>query len=256
MVKTSAPILEQSCPACGGLFMISAGSRRKKVQCPQCREVVSLTPHAEVNGTPDASLTAVPEWMARCEKLQARIEALEQQVEALMVTPRNRAPLIAERRHDFSAVSREIMPPGDSAENHDAPARTDEGLKREVFRAEELPSEVAARTFHPPTPEIMLLVAAGDGAARQLAETLTKILVRVGWKVRGVIEGQTLSGGHGLTLTAGPALPLERVTSTLKALREAGFAMTFQLDPGCESSGTTLFVEAGGEAENEAGLNA
>ena len=255
-MKTSAPILEQSCPACGGLFTIGSASRRKKVQCPQCREVVSLTPPDEANGTPEASLPAVPEWVARCEKLQARIEALEQQVEALMVTPRNRAPLIAERRHDFSAVSREILLPGDPPENHDAPSPAGVGERREVFRTEEIPPEVAARTFHAPTPEIALLVTAGDGAARRLAETLTKILARVGWKVRGVIEGQTLSGGQGLTLTAGPTLPLERITCTLNALRAAGFAMTFQLDPGCESSETMLFVEAGAEPDDTAGLEA
>ena len=258
-VKMNAPILEQSCPACGGLFTISSASRRKKVQCPQCREVVSLTPPGEMNGTAETDaghdLPAAPDWMARCEMLQARIEALEQQVEALMVAPRNRAPLIPESRHDFSAVSREILLPGDPPENHDASSHANGGERREVFRTEESPRDGAARNFQSPTPEIGILVAAGDGAARRLAETLTEILALAGWKVRGVIEGKALSGGcHGLTLAAGSALPLERVTGTLNALRAAGFAMTFQLDPGRGTSETMLIVEVGAESENEAGL--
>ena len=250
-VKASAPTLEQSCPACGGLFTVSPASRKKKVQCPQCREIVTLPQPDEVNGTPETG--AAPDWVARCEMLQARIEALEHQVEALMVTPRTRAPLIPRRLHDFDPVSREDLLPGDLAEGA-SPAGG--GERREVFRTEPpaeeaAPREVFTRSFQPSTPEIGLLVSAGDGAARRLAETLSKILTRTGWKVRGVTEDQaTAPACSGLTLVASPTLPLPRVTSTLNALREAGFAMAFQLDPE-RGPGETLLIVG---SENEAGL--
>ena len=244
-VKTNAPILDECCPACGGRFTISAASRRKRVQCPHCREVVSLTPPAEMNGTP-APAAAAPDWVARCEMLQARIETLEQQVEALAIAPRARTALIPERRHDFSPVPRDDLLPVDPPES------------REVFRKaapepEAAPCAVLARTFHPSTPAIGLLVAAGDGAGRRLAETLTGILSRAGWKIRGVTENPAPAIGlHGLTLVAAPELPLQRVMSTLHALREAGFAMTFQIDPDRGSDETVLIVADGGRPENGA----
>lgn len=257
-VKTSAPILEQSCPACGGLFTVSAASRRKKVQCPQCREIVSLPESDDVNGTPETD--AAPDWLARCEMLQARIEALEHQVEALMVTPRTRAPLIPGRAHDFGPVSRQDLLPGDLAEDRGRASHADGGERREVFRTETpaeetVPREVVVRSFQPSAPEIGLLVSAGDGAARRVAETLTKILAGSGWKVRGVTEDQaTALACSGLTLVASPALPLQRVTSTFNALREAGFAMTYQLDPERGSGETLLIVGAATGPENETGL--
>ena len=260
----SAPILEQSCPACDGRFTVGSASRRKKVQCPQCREIVTLSPPSELNGTPDTSagheVPAAPDWMVRCEMLQARIEALEQQVEALTVAPRTRSSLIPERVHDFSPVSRERLLPRDPAESHDGASPADGGERREIFRpemraAEAVPREVMARNFQPPTPEIALRVAAGDGAARRLVEPLTEILARAGWKVRGMSEVQAAAPGcRGLTLVAAPTLPLPRVTSTLNALREAGFAMTFQLDPELGPSETVLIVGDGAGSENETAL--
>ena len=212
---------------------------------------MSLPQPAEPNGTPVADavreIPATPEWIARCEMLQARIEALEQQVEALMVSPRTRASLLPERLHDFRPASREPLMP-------DAPPE-----RREVFRTDPPAAEAAscgvlAGTFHPPTPEIGLLIAAGDAAARRLAETLGGILAGAGWKVRGLTEGHSAAHGcGGLTLIASPALPLQRVTNTLNALREAGFAMTYQLDPERSSGETVLIVAPAAAPENNAG---
>lgn len=187
----------------------------------------------ETNGTPETEagrdVPAAPDWQARCEILQARIEALEHQVEALMVTPRTSGPLVPERRHDFGPISREHLSPAESEE------------RREIFRPEP-PTDAAV----PGVAEIGILVTAGDAAARQLAETLTGILAGAGWKVRGVTEAPVVSC-RGLTLAAAPTLPLQRVTSTLNALREAGLAMTFQLDPERGPSETVMIVGAGAE---------
>ena len=234
----SAPILEQSCPACGGRFTVGAASRRKKVQCPQCREVVTLSPPSEMNATPETASPPAPDWRARCEMLQARIEALEQQVETLMVSPRLHSSLL----HEFSPVARERLPPDDPREN---PPPTGEAA----------PCKALARNFQPAIPEIGLRIAADDEAARRLAATLTGILVGAGWTVRGVTEDPAPAPPpHGLTLIAAPTLPLARVTATLHALREAGFAIAFQLDPQREPSETLLIVGAGAGSDNKTAL--
>lgn len=112
-----------------------------------------------------------------------------------------------------------------------------------------------ARNFQPPTLEIGLLVPAGDAAARRVAETLTGVVIRAGWKVRGVIEDLTpIHGRSGLTLAVAPTLPLRQVTSTLNALREAGFAVTFQLDPERGGSEAMLMVGPSAGTETAAGL--
>ena len=227
----SAAILEQDCPACRGRFTVSPASRRKKVQCPQCREAVTVAPTAEPGGV-------APEWQARCEMLQARIEALEQQVEALLVAPRTPSPFVPERMPDFSAGSHGHRRSAETLENSAA-------LEAEVFSAEP-PAEESAppafltRNFSPPAAEIALLVSAGDSAARRIAETLPEILARAGWTARGVSE--THLAAAGLTLAVAPAFPLPRVMGILHALRAAGFAVAFQLDPARGLHETALLV--------------
>ena len=250
ILKTSAPILEQSCPACGGRFTIGSAGRKKKVQCPQCREVVLLNGTAHAEAAPASP--AAPEWLARCEMLQARIDALEQQVEALLVAPRARPPLFAENLADFRAVRAEVPPPDDPAETPDAPVP-----RREIFREEKPDDDAAmremfARKYQPPANDIGLLLPAGDGAARQSVEALTAILVRAGWQVRGVKEDRHFppESRRGLTLAAAPTLPLPRITGTLNALREAGFSVGFQIDPKRGSNETVLIVATDAGAEN------
>ena len=252
ILKTCAPILEQSCPACGGRFTVGSAGRKKKVQCPQCREVVLLNGTAHAEAAP--ALPAAPEWLAHCEKLQARIEALEQQVEALLVAPRARLPLFGENLADFRAERAAVPPPEESPETPDAPEPG-----REVFREEE-PDDGAAlremfvRKYQPPANDIGLLLPTGDGAARQSVAALTAILVRAGWQVRGVTEdGHFPPGGRrGLTLAAAPTLPLPRITGTLNALREAGFSVGLQIDPERASHETVLIVASDAESENGA----
>ena len=202
--------------------------------------------------------------MARCEMLQARIETLEHQVEALMVSPRAHAPLFPEGFADLRPDSREHRQPDNPPETPEAPLPAEDRERRDVFRAE-MPvadaalRETVERKFQPPSSDIGLLLTSGDGTARQLVETLTEILIRDGWTMRGVTEDRhhtPADGCRGLTLVAAPTLPLPRVTSTLNALRQGGFAVGFQIDPARGSSETLLIVGAGAESENGAGPKA
>ena len=222
------------------------------MQCPQCREIVLLPAPGAQNGTPHPE--AAPEWMARCEMLQARIEALEQQVEALLVSPRPRPPLFAESLADFRAERAAVPVPEEQPETSDAPAP-----RREIFREEKPDDDAAmqamfARKYQPPANDIGLLLPAGDGAAQQSVAALTAILVQAGWQVRGVTEDGHFppEGRRGLTLAAAPTLPLPRITGTLNALRAAGFSVGLQIDPERAAHETVLLVATAAESENGA----
>jgi len=129
-----------------------------------------------------------------------------------------------------------------------------------VFRteppvAEGVTSSGSAREFSTPMPAIALLVPTGDEAAQRMAAALTELLVRVGWKMRGVTEDAVATSGcSGLILAASPSLPLQRVTSTLNALREAGFAVSLQLDPDRHTTDAALIVGGHRGPVNGAGL--
>jgi hypothetical protein len=220
-------------------------TKRKKVQCPQCREVVTLTESAPTNRTPDLDagrdLSTKADWMARCENLRTRVETLEQQVEALMVSSRARTSLLPKRLDSSSAVPCDAPLPPDPLENGT--------VQREAPVAATSVAQ-AGRNRETPTGEVALVVTVGDRAAWQLAESLTEILVRAGWTVGGITENKALAHSfRGLTLAVGSAIPLQRVTRTLSALREAGYGMIFQIDPELGANEAALIVGAGAGSE-------
>jgi hypothetical protein len=279
--QPKAASVEQQCPVCGSLFNISSSTRKRKVHCPQCREVVEPIDPGGLNSAPAApsparenpAPPAAPEWLARCEMLQARIEALEQQVEALMVTPRAHTSLLPERLPDLRHGVREHPLPKPPLESRapsappppaeprreiphadiPPPIHSPRPMRDEPEIAESSGRELFARPAAFPTPEIGLFVTVGDGAARQVADSLSEILRRTGWKVRAATEDKALLPGFGgLTLTAAPSLPVQRVTSTLNALRQAGFSVAFQIDPDRGPTEAALIVRTGPERDGPA----
>lgn len=232
-MTTSPPVLEQKCPACGGAFTISATSRKKRVQCPQCREVVDLT-------DPAAPEPPAPAWAARCEMLQARIEALEHQVEALAIAPRPHTALLP----DSSPMSREQLLAGDTTEVRPVRLPAEKSESKELFRTERRAGDGLR--------EIVILVTPGDAAGRATAEKLTRILASAGWKVGAVRETPSKSARPaGLVLSAGPALPVERITTTLNALRAEGFGLSFQVDPERGDGDAVLLVGASADVKRK-----
>src|SRR5580698_1136661 len=85
MVKKSAlpETGEAVCPACGAGIKTPAISRRRRIQCPKCREVVFLEsshgPEAEPAPAPPppAPPSSLAETPNRVALLEARVEALE-----------------------------------------------------------------------------------------------------------------------------------------------------------------------------------
>ena len=238
-MKATPPVLEQKCPACGGAFTINATSRKKRVQCPQCREVVDLAdPAAPKDAPASAPEPTAPEWAARCDVLQARIEALEQQVEALSIAPRPHSALLT----DSSPMSREQLLAGDGAEVRPVRLPAEKSEARELFRT--------ARSAGGALREIAILVNPGDAAGHALADKLAKILASVGWNVGAVRETQSNTAKHvGLVLSAGPALPIERITATLNALGADGFGLNFQVDPERGDGDAVLLIGASADAK-------
>lgn len=233
-LKTTPPVLEQKCPACGGAFTINATSRKKRVQCPHCREVVDLAGPAD-SPPPEP---AAPDWAARCDVLQARIEALEQQVEALSIAPRPHSALLA----DSSPMSREQLLAGDAGEVRPVRLPAENGEARELFH----PIPSAGGSLR----DIAVLVNPGDSAGRATAEKITKILAVTGWNVGAIRDTQSNTAKHvGLVLSAGPALPVERITTTLNALRAEGFGLSFQVDPDRGGGDAVLLIGASADAK-------
>jgi hypothetical protein len=258
-MKTNASTMEQRCPACSGLFTISSGPRKKKVQCPRCRALVTLSEAGEVNGTPEAEAAsrspAPEEWAARCEQLQVRIETLEQQVETLLVTPRTQSPLMPGNFQNSSAKSRNHRLLDDPARIRNSSGRANGGGRGEDHPAGTPAGEAARRDKYEqslkwPTLDIALLVNAGDAEARRLAESLKETLSVSGWKVRGVSEDAAAAQGcSGVTLAASPTIPLPMVTGTLDALSAVGLAVTLQFDPERGTNESLLIVGAAPQAE-------
>ena len=264
-MKSNAPNQEHRCPACCGLFTLSSGNRKRKVQCPRCRALVILSETVEVKSIEAnaAGISAPPlGWMARCEQLQVRIEileqqveTLEQQVESLLVSPRLRAPLIPEPPvQDGNQGPRDRRLPEHLTSGTNDSSIPEKDNRREVpLPPKPLQTGKIRRNVQQPTLEISLLVNTGDAAARQLAESLTETLCNSGWKVRGVSEDTAVANAcFGVTLAASSNIPLDLVTGTLDALSAVGLATTLQFDPERGTNESILIVGAAPPPKHEA----
>ena len=181
--------LEERCPACGAAFAPSLGARRKKVQCPKCREIVVLaaapTPVVLVESKaepPAAALSA----------LAARVELLEKQLEWLM----DHRP----------AAEAALLRPGQKL-------RWLRGA-RAVWNGEGEQGEILLHNLRAlRSAGIKIVVAEGDARARKLSECLAEIFRQAAWRVDGPHEKLLPPGQQGLALLAAACPVSEAVTS-------------------------------------------
>jgi hypothetical protein len=179
--------------------------RRRRVQCPKCREVVFLEVTPEKLPEPPAPAPAVP---APTSDERSRIELLEARVEALEAALRD--SMAAGRPVTASAAKKKLLwvtsDPGHAPE-----------FSPEQGKA--LAHNLGTVRFQ----AITIRTPARDPAARQHAEWFKAIFERAGWMVRGPEEIEPDEAGAGLSLAV-PELPVAKeVAETYLALKAAGF---------------------------------
>jgi hypothetical protein len=206
MVKRSVPpeTGETVCPACGAGIKAGPSTRRRRVQCPKCREVVFLeSPHGKEPETappPSVALDAAGEKRGRLELLEARVEALEAALRDAMAA-RPTASGTPQRKLLW-VTSTPGSAPSFSPEQGHALFHNLGGVRSQA---------------------ITIRTPAGDPAAYAHAEWFKAIFERAGWTVLGPEEIAPHARLSGLSLAV-PELPVAKdAAATYLALKAAGF---------------------------------
>ena len=245
----SPPSQEQQCSACGGKFTVALSGKKKKIQCPRCRAIVSTTGKPEGEQIEAAGSEPAPatEWAAQCALLCARIERVERQVESLLRGAANDSAELTAPASPASAPAADgcrAEERRDEAPIFSSPAAEPE-RSRNGFAASGRSRKSNGSTA---LDEIYLRTMCDDGENGRVVAVLTAILMDVGWKVRHGSHREHGAGASlGLTLTASPALCRQRLSQTFSALSAAGFSLALHLDPKLEPGETALLV--GGNVE-------
>jgi Zn-finger nucleic acid-binding protein len=216
MVKRSTPLEtgETVCPACGAAIKAGSSSRRRRVQCPKCREVVFL--ESADGGELDPALPPSPLPDSAAAETRGRIASLEARVEALEATLRD--AMAAGRTATSSTPQRKLVwvtstpghPPAFSPEQGQALFQNLAGVRSQA---------------------ITIRTPAGDAAAQAHAEWFKSIFERAGWTVLGPEEVAPETVMSGLSLAV-PELPVgKEAAATYLALKAAGFEAVPILEP-------------------------
>lgn len=210
------------CPSCGVAIKAPPSPRRRRVQCPKCREVVFI--ESSPAKQPETPLeTPVAPHIAADER--GRIESLEARVKALEAVLR--APAKSDRPTGSGVVKRKLL-----------------WVTGEPDQAPDFSAEQGRALVHNlgtvGTQEITIRTPAGSTRAREHAEWFKAIFELAGWTVRGPDEIAADAAGSGLSLAV-PELPVaQEAAATYLALKAAGFAPIPIVD-------SALGGDAGGE---------
>ena len=211
------------CPACGAAINgVSAGTRKRRVQCPKCRVVVELGGRNEEPASLPAPVSNVPtdaESRERIATLEERVAKLEKAIEALAsqpVTTVEAAPkwkwITPSESHEDASVSAEI--------------------------ADALLHNLAAFDRH----AIAIQSATGNEHARQRADGLKVIFERARWKVAGPHDVEPRTTDSGLFLAVGTLPVPEEAAAAHFAMTASGFHLQSVLDSNIADHGTILIV--------------
>lgn len=219
-------IVETACPACGTSIGTASIGRRRRVQCPKCREVVDVgaaqKPSVQTPKIVPTAAGKVSESSAKIEALEARIAALE---EALVKTAEARPIEITifkpERRWKWIARS----------EDHDA-EKLPQNLE-EVFM-----HNLSNYDGHP----LKIRATAGNARALARANGLKEMFKRAQWTIQGPEDVTPRNTEKGLFLAVG-GLPLPPAAAAAYfAMTVSGFSVQSFLDPRLAGNETVLIV--------------
>jgi hypothetical protein len=206
------------------------------VQCPKCREVVTIGESVEPQpamppppAPPSAGANA-PEGARNSERDHNRIEALEARVAALEEMLKSLAESASRAEPEVTRPSKLQWVAGGS----------DQSPEFSSVQAKALVHNLSGIRGQ----EITICSAAGDAAAHKRAEWFKAIFERAKWSVHGPQEVAPTGDGQGLALAVS-SLPVAReAAATYLALKAAGFPAIPVLDPslasGTESDSVSL----------------
>ena len=231
-MKIQPDLREARCPACGTWINTAGLTRRRKVQCPKCRETVDLNtaelaparaePPAPAADPVAAELAELRERVARVEALEARVVDLE---------------------HALEKMKRSARPAPESAPTQ---GKLKWVPQAETFREAGFNDEAASilvhnlSAVHPHT--IAIRSAAGDPAAKDRALCFKDLFERGHWIVRGPWETYAPIGERGLILAVRSFPVPAEITAAFIALTASGFSVISRLDPNLDSDEAMLIV--------------
>lgn len=225
---------------------MSAALRRRKVQCPKCREVITLPDPAhepEAENPPTGVIDAIP-IEVRMAAMEARMAALEHALEAMQTPSEPPAP---------NPVACSGPPPLDGAGNYDLPRFRTWGSPPKREPQPEPAASVPVKPAVPLDPEIaesMIAILAeaapnkvafmarkGDADALQFAESLADVFTRSGWIVTEITAQPLPPEERHLSLRMSAAMSEPKVATIIhRAFGAGGFALAFEIDPERSSS--------------------
>lgn len=217
---------ETACPACGTAISTASIGRRRRVQCPKCREVVELGV-AEKSAPKIAALPSVPVEEARAPAatiaaLEARIAALEQAAKAAAsVQPIEIVIQRPERKWKWLAHS-------SAHEAGTLPTNISEVFLQNLGNYD-------GQT-------IAIRIPGGDPHAASRAASLKDVFERAQWNVDGPVEAAPRNSETGLFLAVG-GLPLPSAAAAAYfAMTTSGFTIQSFFDPRLRNDETILIV--------------
>jgi hypothetical protein len=210
--------IEDHCPACGASFALAPGSRRKKVQCPKCREIVTLPITPQPAGPEKAAPSNVPAAAAdELVALRTRVEILEDQLAWLM----DHRP----------AAEAALLRPGQSL-------RWLRGTADWAEQSDILRHNLRALR----TAALRIVTASDDPALRRRAEQMREIFLDAAWLVPAVEERDLAGSTRGLSLRGSACPPSRTLTACSMALTAAGFHVCCCLDGDLAEEDVVLVV--------------
>ena len=195
---------ETRCPRCDAAIHAPDSTKRRRVQCPKCRAIVSLGAEATEEKKAEPRVVASGKLAPRDDEialLKARIEALEIAMAGL------------QRSMAASGSKMRWIAPGS------------EPVFSEV-QADALRGDLSAL----PADRITIEAARGDSRARQRAEWFKSVFTDARWSVRGPEDAPSEHVCRpGISLATG--LPVSaKAAATYLAVRAAGFEITTIFD--------------------------